>query len=279
MPKNTAALEVLETAKEPIKLARAAQQLAASADPEDHAALLKYLQSETFRQKLDPPEEETTGPDDLLLARPIRTLTANKAPPARETLLALIRDEEFLKHPDRVDILVRATGAMRPPPPVVLAFWKRFTVPDDIHTEFIIRTEVENGSAPAIACFEDALQDSRFDEELRVAWMRRHVLEFRAETEILAMADRLVTGPTSKLSKPLKLALAEALCDYRPEEWYGPHRIAKPQSRARTRRPGRDALRKLATFVKEQLSPDPKLRAALEKTVAELDALDKAHAP
>jgi hypothetical protein len=168
---------------------------------------------------------------------------------------------------------------MRPPPPAAIAFWKRFSAPDDLCAEFVVRAEVENGSAPAIACFEEALQNPGFEDELRRIWMRRHVLEFRAQAEILAMADRLVTGPASRLPKPLKLALAEALFDHRPEEWYGPHAMAKPQPRRETRRPGRDALRKIAAFVKEQLSPDPRLHAAIEKTLVELDAMDKAHSP
>jgi len=279
MPRNETAIQTLQLEKALKKLVRAAQELAASRDPEDHTALLPFLKDAAFRDRLDPPDAETTGPEDMNLGRVLRTLGENKMGPGHDSILKLIADPDFTSDPDRVDMLLRATVNVRPAPPQVISFWKKVSDPEGVHMEIAVAVAVENKSAPAILFFQERMLDKSLDEESRILWMHEWVMPNRANTDMLAMCHRLITGPAADFSNSLKLALAESLFEYRPEEWFGPHHIPTPEPRRNTRRPGRDSLREIAQFVLEKLSPGPALKLAIETTVKELDALDKVNAP
>jgi len=280
MARNEKAIKTLETAEKPREIARAAQELAASADSDDHAVLLRSLRNPAFRARLDPPEAEVAGADDLYLARPIHTLAGSRAPIARNTLRQLINDAAFTEDPDRVDILLRATVAWRPAEPDVVAFWRRMMDPDGMHAEIALASAVENASEPAVAFFEDCLRDARFDEDIRIAWMRRPLLLHRTEEPFLQMCERLLSGGAAPaLSPTLQLALVEALFDFKQEEWYPPHNPPIPPKRATTHRAGRDILRRIADHARRQLELDERLETAVAAVLKELDALDSSRAP
>ncbi len=274
------AVKTLSSSAVPRELARAAQELAVSAAPEDHAALLGFLRDPAFRGRLDPPGEDVAGADDLYLAWPIRSLALNRALVARETLRQLMVDQAFTDDEDRVDLLLAATEHWRPAEPAVIGFWRRAMDPDGAHAEIAVAVAAANASEPAAAFFGECLGDGRFSDEARIAWMRRQLLLHRTEESFLRAAEGLMLGESAgKLSPGLKVALAEALFDFRQQEWYPPHNPPRPPERARTSRAGRDILRRIAAFTTERLSPDRALRLAIEKTIKELDAMDKAKAP
>jgi hypothetical protein len=280
MPRNEKAIATLETSDKPRELARAAQTLAASVNPEDHVFLLRLLRNPAFRERLDPPDAEVAGADDLYLARPIRTLAANRAQVARESLRQLINDRAFNEDPDRVDLLLRATATWRPAEPDVVAFWRRVMDPDGVHAEIAVTVAVENASEPAVAFFEECLRNTRFDEDLRVAWMRRPLLLHRTEEPFLRMCERLLLGGAAGTHSPaLQRALVEALFDFKQEEWYPPHNPPVPPKRALTNRAGRDILRRIAAHARENLEPGPELEVAIAAVLKRFDAMDKAHAP
>jgi hypothetical protein len=280
MPRNDKAINTLASSNKPRELARAAQELASSSVPEDHTELLRLLRDPAFRSRLDPPDQDVANADDLYLARPIRSLALNRAPIARDTLRQLIADKAFTEDDDRVDLLLAATETWRPAEPAVLAFWRRTMDPDGAHAEITVAVAATNASEPAVLFFGDCLADGRFANEARIAWMRRQLLMHRTEEPFLRMSEGLILGDNAgKLTAPLRLALAEALFDFKQQEWYPPHNPPHPPNRLRTNRAGRDILRRIAAHTTDHLSPGPGLRAAIETTLKEFDAMDKANAP
>jgi hypothetical protein len=280
MARNDKAIKTANESEKPREIARATQELAAGVDPEDHKALLRLLRDPAFRDRLDPPDADVAGADDLYLAKPIQTLARNKSEFARATLRQLIQDPAFTDDDDRLDLLVGATETWRPAEPVVVAFWRRMMDPDGAQAELTVAAAAENASEPAVEFFGECLCDTRFEDEARVAWMRRQFLLHRTEESFLRLAERLTVGPDAgKLPKKLQLAFVEAIFDFEQEQWYPPHNPPVPPKRARTGRAGRDILRRIAAHARADLELDEGLRAAIAGVLKELDVLDKNRAP
>ncbi|HEX5047133.1 MAG TPA: hypothetical protein VFX89_08445 [Gammaproteobacteria bacterium] len=275
MPRNEKAIRVLTSSTNTRELARAAQELAASADADDQAALGAALRNSALQARLDPPDADYAGAEDLNIARPLRTLAGNRSPLARGTLTTLINDATFTEDPDRFDLLLRATATWRPPDPVVVAFWRRAMDPDDVHFQIAVAVATENATEPAVAFFESCLRDARYDDETKISWMRRPLLMHRVEEPFLKMSERLLsTGPPAPLARPLQAALVEALFDFKQEEWYPPHSPPVPPRWTATTPAGRDILRRIAAYARNTLGPGAELETAIKAVVTQLDAID-----
>lgn len=276
MPRNEKAIRVLASSGNTRELARAAQELAASADAEDQAALSAALRNPALQARLDPLDEEYAGAEDLNIARPLRTLAGNRSQLARSTLSALMNDPTFTDDPDRFDLLLRATATWRPPDPVVVAFWRRAMDPDDVHYQIAVAVATENASEPAVAFFEACLRDARYDNETKIAWMRRPLLLHRVEEPFLRMSERLLSaGTPGPLAQPLQVALVEALFDFKQEDWYPPHSPPVPPRWTATTPAGRDILRRIAAYARNTLKPGAEIETAIGTVVTQLDALDR----
>lgn len=277
MPDASESLVTLKTSRDSRKLAQAAQTLAASSRAEDHQALLGFLKTQEFRQRLDSPQEVRTGPADLWIAKPLRTLEANQAPTARAVLIELMADREFTEDLDHVDLLVEASGKLRPPAAGVIQFWRRFSEANSVHLNGIMRALMENGEPAAVAEFERILLSAQPDPDTgdpRLHWLHSPMLCHRDNPHVLAMCERLVQPHPPPWSKTLQIATAESLFLHQAE-WYRIQPAPSPPPRAKTPKQGRDTLRRIADYVSANLSPSPVLKAGMMAARGELDLLDR----
>jgi hypothetical protein len=276
---SDAALTLIRS-QDPAQLARAAQVLAASSSPGDQRTLLDHLKSPAFQERLDPSSEIDTGPDDRWIAKPLRSLANNPAPPARAALVELMTDEPFTSDPDHVDLLVAASIQFRPPAPAVVAFWRKHDRPDSVHVTRVVAALMENGDPLAVAEFERLLlatAPAPADQggDARVRWLRGPFLAHRDNPAVLAMAQRLLDKPQPpNWTHDIQISMAEAVF-LRRAEWYRPHQDVQAPPRLKTPLEGRRALRVIADQVRKDLDPSPILEAGIKATIAELDALPK----
>jgi hypothetical protein len=277
MPDASESIETLKTSRDSRKLAQAAQTLAASSRAEDHQALLGFLRTPEFRLRLDSPQGVKTGPEDLWIAKPLRTLQSNHAPSARAVLVELMADRDFTEDLDRVDLLVEASAQMRPPAAGVVQFWRRFGATNSVHLNGIMRALMENGEPAAVAEFERIMLSTQPDPDTgdpRLDWLRSPMLCHRDNPHVLAMCERLVQPHPSPWSRAMQVAVAESLFLHQ-SDWYRRQPAPLPPSRAKTPKQGRDTLRRIADYVMANLSPSPVLKAGIMATRGELDLLDR----
>jgi hypothetical protein len=269
-------IATLTFSRAPRELARAAQTLAASSNPDDHHVLLRFLKSGEFRQRIDSPEEADTGPDDLWIARPLRTLESNPSPSARAALANLMADSEFTSDPDRVDLLVKASAVLWLPDPEVIRFWREFGTSDSVHVSEIMTALMDNGSPEAVNEFERIVLSTQPEEDEgdpRPVWLHGPMLGHRDNPHVIAMAERLVHRHTAPWNVAMEMATVESLFLHKAA-WYRPHSTTLPPPRQRTPKEGRDTLRRIAEYVRNVLGPSPALQAGITATLVELDQID-----
>jgi hypothetical protein len=209
----------LETSHDKKLLASAAAKLAASPDPADHLVLRKWLPTDSFLYRLNARSDYDGARQQLRLRRPLEALRNNPAPVARETIMTLVRNPGFTSVGSRVELLLEATASVRPAPPDLVAFWDKYSQPDDGFTPITIMAVVDNGSRPALDLFEKKLGDGAHADDEKVSWMRADVLTHRNDVALLESCERILKGA---LPDPLKSELIDVLFDYRPGEWFRP---------------------------------------------------------
>ncbi len=229
------------------------------------------LKSPAFCARLDPLPRGGAA-SNLLLAKVMNGLRDNPAPGAKKSIAALAQEPDFTKDGRRTDTLLAATSTYGPPTPGIVALWTKCLEPPTQHAMPCVAAITANGSPQGLAIFEKSMQDPRHTESLRQDWLRQYVLIHRNDEPLLDSSDRLLKSP---LTASLKNDLLDVLFDYRPEDWYAPHTIAPPPRRGAPPRPARDKLRVIAAYAKASLAPTIARKAAIEKTLAELDALDQ----
>jgi hypothetical protein len=93
----------------------------------------------------------------------------------------------------------------------------------------------------------------------------------RTNPDIVAMCARLLTQ--SRPSHVVETAIAESLFDYRAGEWFGVRRSPpRPAPWASAHARAKDLLRKLGTSLLRREDLNASLRAAVERTLADLGA-------
>ncbi len=259
---NKELAKILETSEDRKLLAGAAAKLAASAEQADHDLLRKWLPADSFLHRLNSPDEYNGPRQRLRLRRPLEALRDNPSPLARETIMGLVKNPRFASVGSRAELLLEATVSVRPAPPELVAFWDKFSQPDDGFTPITLKVLIENGSRPALDLFEKKLADSGHDDGEKVSWMRADVLTHRNAPPLLESCERLLKGP---LPKHLKSELVDVLFDYRPGEWfrpgvsYTPPPTLSPAARTVLERIGRHAL--------DHLELTERQRAAVKATL------------
>ena len=265
MPENHSA--VLDSSNDPRQLTEAAATLAHSQSREDHLELLKHLQSEAFLLRLDSAEACRGSPKALNIRLVLEELSRGQPQPGHGTLVALTRSEAFLSEPARVDLLITACIPIRPAPTELIKFWDAHCLPQDGYDNLTIEALVNNGSAPAIGLLTDKLKDARFEDEEKINWMRSSIMTQRNDAILLGACEELVQRG---LSESLRLALAEALFDYKPYDWFTPATVLHPPSRATLSPEARVIRERIGNFVMANLKPSESLAAVIK---TELEAL------
>jgi hypothetical protein len=211
--------QILSSSEDRKLLSGAAAKLASSSELADHELLRQWLPTDSFLYRLSSQEEYNGSGKQLRLRLPLEALRDNPSPLARETIMGLVRNDHFVSVGSRVELLLEATVSVRPALPELVAFWDKYSQPDDGFTPITIQVLVENGSTPALELFERKLLDPAHEDEEKVSWMRADVLTHRNEVPLLESCERLIKG---QLGDPLKSELVDVLFDYRPGEWFRP---------------------------------------------------------
>lgn len=258
----------LDASRDPDELMRAAARLAASDRPEDQQQLVRALTSDAVLARLNAPEEYAGDAQRLRVRRVLEALARNPSPTAHDTLLQLIRSDAFTAAGGRVDLLILATAAIRPPSPELVTFWDRHAQPEDGFTPLTIQALLENGSAPALALFERKMADPAHEDDFKLDWMRSELLPRRDSPELLRSCARLL-----KAGLPVHLRgdLVEVLFDYRPEVWYVPAISVQPPPWSGYSAEARTELRTLGRYALETVELTPTQRAAVERALEAID--------
>jgi hypothetical protein len=250
--------------------ASAALTIARFGDPSQLTALGRTMQTPALLARLEAGRQM-----DCMLLPVVRALADNPLPEARAAFLGLLTSKLWAVHDersdggDRMNVLLRATGGLRPPGPKVVALWKHYSAPDDGWINVTVMALAENAAPEAAALLEARLLDARHDVETRVAWLHSDLLGNRDKITILRVARRVFD---SKTARAVRWAAAEAVFDYR-NEWYGdcggpPSPVLSSYSAA-----SRAELRAFAAKVSAQ-KPDAALSAAIARTLFALEAVE-----
>jgi hypothetical protein len=249
-PRNTPAASA-ETAAQLARL----RTLAASSLPEDQIELARLLgQTEVLDQLDEPKVRDKAGAMDLRIAGIITQMRTN--PAAAKTLASLGRSEPFNESWQRQELLVRALASQRPPLPDALAFLEAQSRPDSVNLHIAIEALVDNGSEPAIALLGRKLADPSLDSVYKIGWMRGPVLTHRRDPNLLRAAENWLA--TGGLDEELRNALAEALFDYRPHEWYpGREGLPRPPVESTIRPESSALVRRIGQLIQSGVYPEP----------------------
>lgn len=244
--------------------------LAASTAASDQAELARRLGERATLDQLDEPEiRDRSRTEDLHLARVIDTLRNNPSPAAGQTLAALARDGEFTANDQRSELLVRASATRRPLPPELAAFLDTQARADSVNLHYAVDALCENGTGAAWDVVGRKLLDDAIEPEYKVAWIRDPLLKQRRNAAMLELAEKLLRDDS--FDRELRVALAEALFDYRPKEWYpGGEGLPRPPAESATSAQAAAVLRRIGAIVAAPAYPKA-VRDAARRTLASLD--------
>ena len=250
---------------------RAALAAARSDDPGRHAALLTQLQSESILDQLDSEAEyRMASRFRLHVAQVAEALARNAAPSAQRTFIALTDNPTFLAHDERVIALIRVSGHVRPAPPELVAFWDRYSQPDDGFAPTVITALAANGSEAALALLERKMEDPGHEDDEKISWMRTDMLSHRNDVPLLRACERMLAGGLPERLRPF---LVDALFDFRPGEWFRPvDRYSAPLLESASRE-ALQVLSKIAAQVLRTVTLTETQRAAVERRKAEAESL------
>jgi len=242
------------------ELMNAAARAAASKDGADHEVLRKHLLNPGFLDKLDSAKDYQAPPQQLRLARVIKTLMDNRSPASDATMTALVQDKVFVSVEPRQELMIRALAVVRPSPTPAVTYWREHSLPTAPYKHVAMDAMADNGSEPAMRLFEENMANPSHEEQNKVAWMHDPILRNRYSPGVLASCERMLK---SGLPETLRPALVASLADYR-EEWYLSCDHPVPPSRAAASQEAKTILLRIEEDALARIPLDPRTKAAVE---------------
>jgi hypothetical protein len=225
-------------------------RLADSTSDRDQGELAKLLTQRGILDQLDEPSvRDKSRTADLRIAVVLRHLQDNTSAPAQQTLAHLARNQLYGESWQRKELLIRALETQRPLRPEALAFMDAQARPDSVNLHIAIDALSNNATKEALDLLGRKLADPQFEFVYRLGWIRTAILRNRRAPEILRAAQGWLAP--GALDRELQIGLAEALFDYRPDEWYPgrdgwprppDERTTSPEAAALARRVGQSIL-------------------------------------
>ena len=244
--------------------------LAGSPSAEDHAELLARLESPAFLAQLDDETAYRGRPERLRLRRVLDALARNPAGSAQNVLVALTGSRAFLEEDARIDLLIKASATIVPPPDKVVRFWDAHWRPDDGFSNLTAAAVVQNGHEAAISLLEKKMANPQFEPDEKIHWMHGPMLSHRLDLPLLEGCKRMLeTG----LPDDLNGKLVETLFDYRPQEWYLPSVPYTPPALETAEKAALVELRGIARMALEKFRLDERLTAQVKKVLEKVEAL------
>jgi hypothetical protein len=256
--------DVLRYSTDPRELADTARLFAASPDPADQRVLEAHIGSESFLQRLDPPEAyEVFRPHQLRVAGIIRTLMDRDAEAPRQTLVNLTSNGGFRSRDLLIELLIRALAVDRPASPRTIAYWQEYLHPESVYADNVVRAIFLNRSRPALELFERVMNDPEEDDLYKYAWLRDMLLSQRNDPEVLQCCERMVIA--GSVDPGWHEPILEAVFDFEPS-WYLTCRKPRPPLRILAPEPSRDSLERLGRHgltSLELMNPELKVKIRL----------------
>lgn len=232
-----------------------------------HELLRRLAGQRPFLQRLDTPKNYEAHPRvQLRLGRVLNALAANPTPSAAAALGGMASDPVFTEAHQRIDLLLLASGSVRPPPPALVAFWESRFRPGDAYTPLTVDVLFENRSPPALELLEKNITAPGHPDHAKLAWFRGRVLVRRNDPAVLGLCRRLLTG--AAMPAHLRLPLAEVLFDHKPGEWFFEDAVKHPPSKLDMTDEARALRAEIGRFVIDKLNPDPRLEGLIRLELA-----------
>jgi hypothetical protein len=247
---------------------RKAGMLATSDSPQSHQELYGLLNSNAFLYTLEPEENYLNGtPRGLKVARVIKTLMKSPHPIARETLVRLIRAQEFTSHELLEDLLTIALVAVRPLPPLAISYLESQSTPESAGLHLVMNTLAVNESEPALKMFERKIADSTQEPECRIIWLRAEYLVRRNDVPILQSYRRMIVE--SAVPPEMQIYALESLCSY-DWNWYLACSRPEPPLRLFASAEAKKILREILLHAKDKMRLSPELELAVQTASLEI---------
>ena len=248
------------TEQDPVILARSLVTIARAGDPKRLTRVQKLLLDGRIAKQIhDAPDGRR-----CLLPAVLRAFAEGSL--GQFTFVALINAKAWNDDGDLTDALLRASGALKKGPADVVAFWKKYSKPEDGYINLTTMALIENGSAEALELFENLFTDPKHEVETRKGWLHTTFIEQRHQPRVLAMVKRLLA---TKLPAPHVAAVGEATFVVR-QRWYGTCPGPTPPAASSYTPEARTLVKQLATTVRAN-KPDAELAKAITRLLAELD--------
>ncbi len=246
------------------------KHLASLADSQSNQAqseLAKQLADVATLDRLDEPKERNQRtPQDLRVARVFDHLRDNPSHAAANTLSALSRSEVFNSDWRLQALVIRALGTQRPLLAESAAFLDAQSQSNSLNLQNVIITLIENESAPAAALLGRKLEDSNLDDNNKISWIRYQLLPKRRSAQLLYGVEKWLAA--GKLDETVRIALVDALFDYRPREWGGTD-LPAPPSESSTSAEAAKVVRRIAELVLASNYPSS-VRDSVRQTLTRL---------
>ncbi len=242
--------------------------LAASGSPADHEQLFGLLNSKAFLFSIQPEQSYSDlAPKRLQIARVIRTLMDSPHAIARETIVRLIKAQEFLSLEQLEDLLIIALVSVRPLPPAAVVFLDQHSDSQSAALHLVLEVLAANESEPALQLFERKIADPSQDIECRIIWLRVEYLIRRNDVPILRSYKRMIVDGTVPLE--MRHYALESLCAYDPG-WYRACTKPQPPLRVFATAEAKAILREILVHAKKSMEISPELKPAVETTAIEI---------
>lgn len=261
-------LRILQTSADRKELQTSAVALARSPLSADHEQLLGFLRAEEFLARLDAAADyQTATSRRLRLSRVMEAVSTNSAPSARRLIAVLAQDRLWLQNDERIEVLLEASARLRPPPPEVVAFWDKYSQPDDGFTPITITVLVDNGTEPALRLLEKKMASAAHEDGDKIAWMHSRIMPHRNDLPLLESCERMLK---ESLPEKLRPHLVASLFDYKPGEWFRPASVSTPPDRRLATPPARARLREIGEFALQNLDLPATDKLAVQKALEEI---------
>lgn len=210
-------VRTLTTTTDRAAAVEAALRLARARRPEAVAALGQALRDPKVLARLDDLADAHTK------TRNVRTVllevAAHPLPEAEAPLVALADDAAFMAESDRLTPLLMALASLVPMDRPAVEVFRRTN--GQGYFPMNLPLLVENGSPGALGLVEEMLLDGGVPVTRRRDCFRRALPPHRIRLGTLLTVERAF----DRADEPTRQALAEAMFDYHPKEWFGPARV------------------------------------------------------
>ena len=204
---------------EPTALAVEMERLSASGNPADLDRVEDVLTHEDQLLRLNTEEEYWQLPAEALAVFAlISGLARNSAPAAHRVIDVVAADDTYLAEDSRAEALLMVFPILSRMTPATIGFLRDAIGPDSAYSDLAVETAFAIGTDETLALFAEQVRNPLQETEQVAQWFQDPLLRRRTDPAVIRLAIDLLAAPG--LCRERKEALAEAMVDYQPRNWY-----------------------------------------------------------